>query len=393
MRSKYFIRNPIYLISLSIVFSLFLFLLLYGIIKLEEKIGNKMIEMSVVDVLSITQNNASSIKEILKNKNYIKEIQTNSQIRTEIEKALELLITSNIKYAYLLYKDENGVFRFLADGASKDQKAFINQKFDIESLKWIEIYQIKKPMTIEHKYLQELSVSYLFPILNDKNEVELILAIDFSIAKTDDINKIINLIKNIIISFIVITFLFLLILVIQSFRFMAIKKTAYTDSLTNVYNRNYLCELISFINLDDYILVTIDIDHFKAVNDNYGHTIGDEILKEVAQVISFSTRKSEDIIIRYGGEEFLIFAKKDSNDSLSALTIIERILRNIQAHKFYYTEKDYMNITVSIGINLVPQKSKTFSDAFKLADLALYNAKSKGRNNIQIYDEIENNVV
>lgn len=391
MKNRYFIKNPIYLIFATLVISLVLFFLLYGIIKLEEKIEKKMIEMSTVDVLSITNNSVSSIKNILENKNYINEIQSNNQIHGEIEKILELLITSNIKYAYLLYKDEKGIFRFLVDGADKNEKAFINQKFDIQSSKWLEIYKIKEPLTLEHKYLHELSISYLFPILNNKNEVELILAIDFSVGKIEEINEIISLMKIVIISIIITIIIFLLILIVQSIRFMAIKKTAYTDKLTNVYNRNYLHELVDFINLDDYILATIDIDHFKAVNDNFGHDVGDIVLKEVARIISFSIRKLEDIVIRYGGEEFVVFAKIKRDDSLSALNVIERILKNIEEYKFFYTEKNFIKVTVSIGVNLVPKKSKTFSDAFKLADIALYNAKNKGRNNIQIYDEIVNN--
>lgn len=391
MKNRYFIKNPIYLIFATLVISLVLFFLLYGIIKLEEKIEKKMIEMSTVDVLSITNNSASSIKNILENKNYINEIQSNNEIHGEIEKILELLITSNIKYAYLLYKDEKGIFRFLVDGADKNEKAFVNQKFDIQSSKWLEIYKIKKPLTLEHKYLHELSISYLFPILNNKNEVELILAIDFSVGKIEEINEIISLMKIVIISIIITIIIFLLILIIQSIRFMAIKKTAYTDKLTNVYNRNYLHELEEFINLDDYILATIDIDHFKAVNDNFGHDVGDIVLKEVARIISFSIRKLEDIVIRYGGEEFVVFAKIKRDDTLSALNVIERILKNIEEYKFFYTEKNFIKVTVSIGVNLVPKKSKTFSDAFKLADIALYNAKNKGRNNIQIYDEIVNN--
>ena len=390
MKNKFFIKKPIYLIIVISIISFALFFLLYGIVKLEEKIEKKMIEISTVDVLTITDNSARSIKDLLKNKNYVKEMQNNPKTQREIEKILELLITSNIKYSYLLYKDEKGIFRFLADGADKQDKAFINQKFDIESPKWLEIFEEKKPLTLEHKYLHELSISYLFPIIDNKNEVKLIMAIDFSVEKVEEINKIISLMKIVVILIIIITIIFLLILLFQAYRFLAIKKTAYVDNLTNVYNRNYMYELVNFINLDNYILAVIDIDYFKVVNDNYGHDIGDKILKEVARMISFSTRDSEDIVIRYGGEEFVVFAKIKRNDSTPPSKVIERILENIQKHEFYYTKDDYINLTVSIGVNLVPNESKTVLDAFKLADIALYNAKDKGRNNIQIYDEMIN---
>uniref|UniRef100_UPI0040475D45 hypothetical protein n=1 Tax=Aliarcobacter sp. TaxID=2321116 RepID=UPI0040475D45 len=184
MKNKLFIRNPIYLIISTIVISFVLSLLLYGTVKLEQKIEDKMLEVSTADVLSIVNNSVDSIKKLLKNENYIKDIQTNNELHWKIENNLELLITPNIKYSYLIYKDEKGVFRFLADGASINEKAFINQKFDIDSKKWLDVFKIKKPLTIEHKYLHELSISYLFPILNSKNEVELILVIDFFCSKS-----------------------------------------------------------------------------------------------------------------------------------------------------------------------------------------------------------------
>uniref|UniRef100_UPI004047C660 diguanylate cyclase n=1 Tax=Aliarcobacter sp. TaxID=2321116 RepID=UPI004047C660 len=211
----------------------------------------------------------------------------------------------------------------------------------------------------------------------------------FSVQKVKEINKIISLIKSGIFSIIIIVIIFLLILLIQTFKYIAIKRTAYIDKLTNVYNRNYLQESEDFINLGDYILATLDIDHFKTVNDTFGHDVGDKILKDVAHIILMTSRTKDDIVIRYGGEEFVILSKITRDNVLSALNVIERIHKNIQEHKFYYTKNEYMEVTVSIGVNLVPGKSRTFSDAFKLADIALYNAKNRGRNNIQIYDDVD----
>lgn len=391
MRKILFIKNPIYLIFLVIFVSLIFSLLLYGTIKLEKNITQKMIEISTSDVISITNNNVTYIEKSLQlsQKSYSKELETNPNLRTQIEENLALLLTSNIKYAYLIYKDSRGIFRFLADGAKENEKAFLNQKFDIDDVRWLEIFETKKPLIIEHGFSHQLSITYLMPILRD-NEVELILAIDFSIKKIEDINKILDWIQYSIIVIIFIVVVFLILLLIQTFKYLSIKKSAYTDKLTGVFNRNYLQETESFINLNDYILATLDIDYFKVVNDTYGHDIGDKILSQTAQIISSTVRIKDDIIIRYGGEEFVILAKTNRNDNLSALNVIERVFKNIQETKFYINNNEFINVTVSIGVNLVPYKSRSFSDAFKLADLALYNAKNKGRNNIEIYDEREN---
>ena len=391
MRKILFIKNPIYLIFLALFISFVFSLLLYGTIKLEKNTTEKMIEISTFDVISISNNNASYIEKSLQSslKSYPKELETNSTLRTQIEENLSLLLTSNIKYAYLIYKDQRGIFRFLADGAKENEKAFFNQKFDIDNSRWLEIFETKKPLIIEHGFSQQLSITYLVPILKN-NEVELILAVDFSIKKIEDINKILNWMQYSIIAIIFIVVVFLILLLIQTFKYIAIKKSAFTDKLTGVYNRNYLQESENFINLNDYILVTLDIDHFKVVNDTYGHYVGDKILSQTAQIITSTVRVKEDIVIRYGGEEFVILAKINRNDNISALNVIERIFRNIQNTEFYINNQEFINVTVSIGVNLVPYKSRSFSDAFKLADLALYNAKNKGRNNIEIYDEREN---
>lgn len=391
MRRVLFIKNPIYLIFLAIFVSIIFTLLLYSTIRLEGNITKKMMDISTADVISIANNNALSIEKSFKSTSlsYVKELINKQDLREKIEKNLSLLLTSNIKYAYLLYRDDRGIFRFLADGAIDSEKAFLNQKFDIDNSRWLEIFDTKKPLIIEHGYLQQISITYLVPIIRN-NEVELILAVDFSIKKIEDINKILNWMKYTIVAIIFIVIIFLIIFLIQTFKYLAIKKSAFTDKLTGVYNRNYLQESENFINLNDYILATLDIDYFKAVNDTYGHDVGDKILTKTAQIITSIVRAKEDIVIRYGGEEFIVLAKINRNDNLSAINVIERIFKNIQEAEFYINHSEFIKITVSIGVNLVPYKSRSFSDAFKLADLALYNAKNKGRNNIEIYDEREN---
>jgi diguanylate cyclase (GGDEF)-like protein len=390
VRQKFFIKNPLYLILSTLAITLVLVVLLYTTVKLEEKIEKRMIEISTSDVMAIAHNSANAIKHQLDmESDIVEQILTNETLHRDIEKNLKVLLTQNIKYSYLLYRDKKGIFRFLADGAKEEEKAFLNQKFDIDNPKWLEVFQTKQPVMIEHQYLQQLSISYLVPVVHN-NEVQMVLAIDFSIKKVENINSIIALMKNAILAIILVVVVFLIVLLIQTLRYIAIKKTAYIDKLTHVYNRNYLQESEDFINLNDYLLATLDIDYFKTVNDTYGHDVGDKILKQVANMILLTIRTHEDIVIRYGGEEFVILAKIKRGDHLSALNVIERIFKNIQENHFYINKKDYLNITVSIGVNLVPHKSRTFSEAFKLADIALYNAKNKGRNNIEIYDEIHN---
>ncbi|AOO64354.1 bifunctional diguanylate cyclase/phosphodiesterase [Sulfurospirillum halorespirans] len=390
MHKKPLFKNPFYMLVPIIVIASILLFLLLATMRLEKSIETKIFEISTSDVFSITHNSATYIETLLKESTHFSEdIKKNSFLQRKIEESLKTLLTPHIKYAYLLYRDNRGVFRFLSDASIHEEKAFIDQKLDVESLEWLQIYSTKAPLIIRHTLLQQLSISYLVPILN-KGDVELILAIDFSIDKIEEINQIIHTIQNGIIGVMSVIFAILIFVTIQTRRFSAVRKSAFIDKLTNVYNRNYLQKYEDFINLDDYILATLDIDYFKKVNDTYGHDVGDKILKQVANTILLTIRHKEDIVIRYGGEEFLILAKTRRDGHLIALNMIERIFYAIQENAFAISDEESIKITVSIGVNLVPHKSRTFQEAFKLADIALYNAKTKGRNTIEIYDENEN---
>lgn len=385
MNLKLFSNNPIYLLTLSIIITSILIVLLFGTIKLEKDIEKRMFKIATEDIISISKNITSSIEYLLKSSdNYISTIQKNPMIQKDIESKLRILTTENIKYSYLLYKDQKGTFRFLADAAEPEVKAFLNQKFDVDNPNWLKVYKTKKPTLINHTILQELSITYIIPIIKN-NEVKLLLAIDFSINKISEINKIIYLMEKGLLAIIIIAFTFILILIIQLYKYKKIKKSAFIDMLTNVFNKNYLHEMKDTIDLDKYILAVLDIDHFKKINDTYGHDSGDMILKQLASILKMNVRDKEDIIIRFGGEEFILLIKKDENKNHNiALNVINRIFVNIQRNSFFISNDDCIKVTASIGINLTPNKNKNFDKAFKSADEALYEAKESGRNNIKI---------
>lgn len=379
------VGNRSFLIFFSISLSLTLIILLIIVNRLEEKFEKNMIYISTKDIIEITKNTALSIEDILnQHYNCIKAVKNSVSIQQQIDTKLSILVTKNIKYAYLLYRDNKGVFRFLADGAKGDGKAMVDQKFDIQNPQWLEIYKTKKPIMIKQPLLHQLSITYLIPLIHN-NQVQMILAIDFSIVKTEDINKIISFVKNIIISIIIIIFIFASMLLVQMFKYFTVKKKAYIDKLTGVYNRNYLQEIEESVDLQEYILAAIDIDFFKLINDRYGHDIGDLILHGIAKNMLQSIRSHDDIVIRYGGEEFVILVKKQKTNEDHSLDIIKRIFQNIREKQFKLPNGELLNITVSIGVNLHPEKSLNFKEAFKLADIALYKAKNSGRNKIEIY--------
>ncbi|MBU1512404.1 GGDEF domain-containing protein, partial [Myxococcota bacterium] len=122
-------------------------------------------------------------------------------------------------------------------------------------------------------------------------------------------------------------------------------------------------------------VIMADIDHFKRVNDTYGHLMGDQVLKQVATILS-SVLRAGDAVIRYGGEEFLIVLPGVSAER--ALAIAERARKTIEATEFRFHEISF-HTTISMGVaQLRPGESR--EDLIKRADEALYEAKHAGRN-------------
>ena len=380
-------KTPLSTIGVIFLISLALLGLLFLIFKYEQSIEDEIFKATTADVLQISANQAAHFDYLLKDSsNYIEDLQQNHKLHQALEQQLRIMITDNIKYAYIIYKDHNNIFRFLADGALDEDKAMLNQKFDVESPQWFEIYDTKEATTINHTVLQKLYLTHLVPIINPQQEVELILVIDFSIDTVKKTNEIIKMMKQALYLILGMIFIFLAIFLYQAIKYKKMEKSSFTDKLTNIYNRNYLYEIQNELNLENYIVGALDIDYFKRVNDNYGHDAGDRILKELGNILLHTIRIDNDIVIRYGGEEFVIFIKTKKGEIKDAMGVIERISKNIKEHKMFIDDKDFIYITVSIGVNTTPSKSKNFLEAFKIADNALYEAKNSGRDKIVVYE-------
>ncbi len=163
------------------------------------------------------------------------------------------------------------------------------------------------------------------------------------------------------------------------------KKQANTDPLTELYNRRYFTEHAEreFYRAKRHLrivsLISIDIDHFKDINDSYGHPAGDKVLMSVAKCLLPCIRQ-EDILARIGGEEFSILLPETTLQS--AKVVAERIRLN-QSNLFIEGEwKGKITLTVSIGVTCIKFEDDTFDDFFIRADKALYQAKALGRNQV-----------
>jgi diguanylate cyclase (GGDEF)-like protein len=129
----------------------------------------------------------------------------------------------------------------------------------------------------------------------------------------------------------------------------------------------------------------LDMDHFKAVNDEYGHDIGDKVLKELGSILEESVRES-DLVIRYGGEEFIVLLV-GVKDAESALKIANNIGKKVRENEIDVYAGAKLKKTISIGLSMFPQDGKNFDSVLKNADIALYEAKSSGRDKVVRFKE------
>lgn len=159
------------------------------------------------------------------------------------------------------------------------------------------------------------------------------------------------------------------------------------DPLTNLYNRRYMEESlfreISRMkrNKSSLGVIMLDVDYFKNLNDTYGHTAGDEVLKKLAALLANSTRNA-DIACRYGGEEFILILPDACLNSTAAKAEHIRLKIEKELHMDFDNRK--ASVTVSLGVSVYPENGVLTHDLISQADKALYAAKRSGRNRVTV---------
>jgi diguanylate cyclase (GGDEF)-like protein len=171
----------------------------------------------------------------------------------------------------------------------------------------------------------------------------------------------------------------------------SIEELSYTDSITSLYNYRYFYkrlteEVFRAKRFDRKLaLVIFDIDDFKVYNDTYGHQAGDQLLKQLGELLSRTVR-SIDVVSRYGGEEFCVIMPE--SDQEECLKFLERLRKNIMNYPFKDEHsKEEHNITVSLGGAIYPHDARSVDRLIYCADMALLKAKSTGKNRSIMYQE------
>ncbi len=280
--------------------------------------------------------------------------------------------------------------------------------FEREALQQFE--QGKKEVFTKEKSEGRLFFRYMAPLMTETSclkchakqgyvagDIRGGISVTFDIA---DIEKELRINKYIIIALAALT-IFILLGVVYFFILKLVKKLsesreriqqmAITDDLTGCYNRRYF-----FLKFEDEFerarrfgkflsCVMMDIDHFKKINDTYGHQAGDVVLKKISTLLKNNSR-SIDTTARYGGEEFIIILPE--TEKTGAATVAEKWRELIEGTSVKINETQSIRVTCSFGVAAyTPAELKELNDSadiIKAADISLYLAKAKGRNRVEV---------
>jgi len=165
---------------------------------------------------------------------------------------------------------------------------------------------------------------------------------------------------------------------------------AVTDGLTGLYNHRHFHERLT-LEVErsqrsglPLSLLMLDVDNFKLFNDSHGHPAGDEVLRQLARVLT-DTRRANDVVARYGGEEFAVILVDTAK--FTAAKVAERVRERVAAHDFSDAAQKAGKISVSVGVATFPEDGTDAEGLVRSADTALYAAKRAGRNRVVLYTE------
>ncbi len=262
------------------------------------------------------------------------------------------------------------------DKAYQAKKSFVDEYYDYSDVKREEtVKQLTKKYEITHKIAAN-------KLLDNQNKLKEL--------RIDDVNRQQHEQQRQFILIICTILLFILLFLRQLKVRKKLILLTQIDSLTGLLNRAALFKkgenLVQSASKNQHELsfLLFDIDHFKLINDRYGHHVGDLVLEKIAKLVE-ETMRARDVFARLGGEEFVILLPNTDVDKAKAIAV--RVMEKISLHNFAELGVDH-NITLSIGVANFNNANAGFDDILHAADLAMYQAKALGRNQMVSYKSI-----
>ncbi|RXK14365.1 GGDEF domain-containing protein [Halarcobacter mediterraneus] len=277
-------------------------------------------------------------------------------------------------------KKLDDIFQYLSTYISKDFginrfQSYINDKMIYSNFKENEETLKSKQFLIKLNYNDNLEVALFY-----KNEYEL-----------ENIANVFNILKT--------TFNLVSQTIYNKYLEFKIKELSLRDSLTGLYNRQYIDEYLKTIlplssrEKKKIAFLKVGIDHFKAVIDEFDYTIGDKVLKELAISLENSVRES-DLVARIDSDEFLVILHNVMNEE-NAIMVAQKVIENFKKKKVIVNEVTNQTLmkTICTGISMFPDDAKKVEDIFRSSDIALYEARNKGRSQLFKFKKEESNII
>lgn len=203
-------------------------------------------------------------------------------------------------------------------------------------------------------------------------------------------NELIRLIgtMNVLTTILIVTFVFFVYSKSLSLSLNNLRSKVITDPLTGILNRRAFFRIGEDLfnqKCQECIFLLFDIDHFKRVNDTYGHPVGDLVIKRITQAVSKNIRQN-DVFARYGGEEFGLILRSVSKEY--TMSVSDKIRMAVERESILLENGEILNKTISIGVVDAAWDATSFHDVVEMADKALYKAKEEGRNRVIIYNPL-----
>jgi len=366
MRSAYFDKFIIFLLVLLIVFVLFLQI---STTESTEKLKNDEVQRS--------EQYASKIAKLIQLRtqdNLEKTLTENPSLKRHLNETLHAFLTKRYQYIFVLKKDEKGKYRFLLD-ASEDEPEEYQSIFFPKSELFDHVYSSQKMQIIEQKEgVEEVWLSLVYPIVSD-NKTEALLVLDLSESYGEHLNDFNSPLMNVVWMMQALLILSILLLVYLVYSYTKLRKILLVDSLTSTHTKVFLEEFFNRNKVDAYNAILIDMDEFAQINNKYGHTFGDLVIKEFSETM-MTVLSSNSKVIRTSGTEFLVVVPKDDND-FEALT--KKLFNTLQEKK-YLLKNEVFNQTVSMSAMVIPEGNRSIYDVQRILDVKLLEIKSKGKN-------------
>ncbi len=359
-------------------------LFLIGIRTAERKLTADFVDNSVAEIVQVARNIVLRLKRESSG-DIVHLLLSDSSVRKIVEERLSILLSKYVKAVYIVYRDKEGRFRLVASATSEQNKSVAGQTVMFYSAAWIRAYRSDREINVFHRHFRSVAITSLIPISAGSGR-KVMIVVDFSRLKVLKSEKLIEFYRTVVIVISVLTVLIIVLYALNFLGYLRFRRMAMRDALTGVFSRAALDEILSFINLSDYAVSVVDVDHFKRINDTYGHDVGDVVLKSIADTMKQQVRLGSDYIVRLGGEEFLLLIrKKRCGDSCEyAVNVLERIKRSIENLRIDVNGES-ISVTVSIGIFTKTEKIRNIEGAIKKADRCLYKAKNNGRNRLEVW--------